>query len=121
MKNAWREADDDDRAFALEVVRRTREAWLPRAAMRDALNPDATLEPNRLSSASATPCRAVPGRTSWRAIAVALAVVVAVVAGEMWAVPAASTLDATRAHRIVGDVSVTLARVAEASLIGPVD
>ncbi|HUH93733.1 MAG TPA: hypothetical protein VL742_11450 [Casimicrobiaceae bacterium] len=114
-----READHDPQAFALEVVRRTREAWLPRAALRRGLNPNATPEPKRLSGPSA--CRGTPRRAPWASIAVAIAVVAAVLAGELWAVHAASAIDSTVAHRVVGDVSITLSRVAEASLVGPVD
>lgn len=116
-----REEDDDARAFALEVLRRTREAWLPKPGTRRGLNPTATREPNRLSSPSAPACQAAPRRRGWGSIAVAFGVVVAVLAGELWAVHAAPTIDSTAAHRIVGDVSLTLSRVAEASLIGPVD
>jgi hypothetical protein len=114
-----RKADYDTRAFALEVLRRTREAWLPQPATRRGLNPNATLEPKRLSGPSA--CRGMPRRAPWASIAVAVVVVVAVLAGELWAVHAVSAIDSTAAHRLVGDVSITLSRLAEASVVGPVD
>ena len=116
-----RKEDDDPRAFALEVLRRTREAWLPEAGTRRGLNPKARREPKRLSGLSAPACQAPPRRRGWGSIAVAFGVVVAVLAGELWAVHAASAIDSTAAYRIVGDVSIALSRVAEASLIGPVD
>lgn len=115
-----RAGDDAQRVFALEVVRRTREAWLPRATMRGGLNPEAMQEPKRWSAPDGA-CQTSPRRRPWASIAMAIAVVAAVLAGELWAVRAASSLDATSANSIVGDVSVTLSRVAEASLIGPVD
>lgn len=115
-----RAGDDALRVFALEVVRRTREAWLPRPPMARGLNPDAMPEPKRWSAPDGA-CQAASRRRPWASIAMAIAVVAAVLAGELWAVRAASGLDATAANGIVGDVSVTLSRVAEASLIGPVD
>ena len=116
-----RDADDDNRVFALEVVCRTREAWLPRTAKPHRLNPNVAPEPKTLGSVAAPACRTVAGRRPWASIAVAFAVVAAVLGAELWAVHAGSSLDSAAAHRIVGDVSVTLSRVAEASLIGPVD
>lgn len=115
------EAGDGGRVFAREVVRLTREAWLPRPSTHGGLNPKATLEPKRLSSPATPACPTVPRRRPWMSIAVAFALIVAVVAGELWAVHAASAIDSSAARRIVGDVNVTLSRVAEASLIGPVD
>jgi len=113
--------DDGTRAFAFDVLRRTREAWLAHAVPGCGLNPNPTLEPNRLSGPSAPGCQAAQRHRPWVSIAVAFAVVVSVLAGELWAVHAGSAIDSTAAHRLVGDVGVTLSRVAEASLIGPVD
>ncbi len=111
--------------FASEVVRRTREAWLPSGASRPCrLNGIRMREPKRVIEESGAGARqgASSGRARWLSIFVALIVVVSVLAGELWAARDAPAFDSTTVRQIVADVSTTLARVAATSVvISPVD
>jgi len=115
----------EPRFFASEVVRRTREAWLASGRSRDsALNGIPVEETKTMTRESkADPCRPASGsRSRWLSVLVASIVVVAVLAGELWAARETPALHSTAAQQIVADVGTTLARVAAASLvIGPAD
>jgi hypothetical protein len=115
------EADPDTRAIALDIVRRTREAWLSEAPSPRALNGIGRQETKKVPiGAASVPCAPGSGRRPWASIFVALAVVVGVLAAELWVAREAPSFDGT-ARQIVGDVSSALSPVAQASLVGPVD
>jgi hypothetical protein len=116
------EANPDTRVIARDIVRRTREAWLSDAWSPGALNGIGRQETKKVARGAASgPCGDGSGRRPWASIFLALAVVVGVLAAELWVAREAPSFDGTAARQIVADVSSALSPVARASLVGPVD